>query len=267
MTEQAPFSITPGAAESSVIVHVPHSSTRMPPDVARGLELDAAEVDNELAHMTDAHTDVIATGAAQRLAAPPWIFVNQLSRLVIDPERFPDEREEMLEVGMGAVYTRTSHREVLRQEDTARDELLIDRYFRPYADALADLVDERLAATGRAVIIDLHSYPSAALPYERHPAARRPAICIGTDARHTPKSLIGSATAAFAGLGDVHLNEPFAGTYVPLRHHGKDDRVHSLMIEIRRDVYMDEPGGRPTPGLDDVTSALADYLGDLELHV
>ena len=168
---------------------------------------------------------------------------------------------------MGAVYTRTSHGAVLRQEDTARDELLIDSYFRPYADAIADLVNERLAATGRAVIIDLHSYPSAALPYERHPAARRPAICIGTDAQHTPESLIGSATAAFAGLGDVHLNEPFAGTYVPLRHHGKDDRVHSLMIEIRRDVYMDEPGGRPTPGLDDVTSALAHYLGDLELHV
>ena len=137
MTEQAPFSITPGAAESSVIVHVPHSFTRVPPDVARGLALDAAELDDELAHMTDAHTDVIATGAAKRLAAPPWMFVNQLSRLVIDPERFPDEREEMLEVGMGAVYTRTSHGAVLRQEDTARDELLIDSYFQPYADALA----------------------------------------------------------------------------------------------------------------------------------
>ena len=64
----------------------------------------------------------------------------------------------------------------------------------------------------------------------------------------------------------MHLNEPFAGTYVPLRLHGKDDRVHSLMLEIRRDVYMTEPGGRPTGGLDDVTSALAQFLADRELN-
>ena len=58
----------------------------------------------------------------------------------------------------------------------------------------------------------------------------------------------------------MNLNEPLTGTYVPLHHYGQDDRVHSLMLEIRRDVHLDEPGGRPVPGMDDVTSALAQFL-------
>ena len=64
----------------------------------------------------------------------------------------------------------------------------------------------------------------------------------------------------------MHLKEPFTGTYVPLRHYGQDERVHSLMLEIRRDVHMAEPGGRPTGGRDDVTSVLAQFLDDRELN-
>ena len=39
---------------------------------------------------------------------------------------------------------------------------------------------------------------------------------------------------------DVALNTPFAGTIVPLKHYGKEPRVNSVMLEIRRDQYMDE---------------------------
>lgn len=152
-----------------MILHVPHSARRIPSEVRAGIVLDEAALERELDHITDAHTAELADAAAQRCAVAPWRFVNRLSRLVVDPERFPDEREEMSSVGMGAVYTRTTHRDVLRPAD-ADPEPLIDRYFRPYARAMTEAVADRLAATGRAVIIDVHSYPSTPLPYELHGA-------------------------------------------------------------------------------------------------
>ncbi|GAA0923008.1 N-formylglutamate amidohydrolase [Streptomyces thermoalcalitolerans] len=256
------FDLLPGADDSPVILHVPHSAREIPADVRAGIVLDDAALERELDHITDAHTARIAEVAAGLAAVAPWRFVNRLSRLVVDPERFPDEREEMLAVGMGAVYTRTTHQEVLRPADTDPEPLL-ERYFRPYAEAMTEAVAGRLAATGRAVIIDVHSYPSAALPYELHGEGPRPPVCLGTDAFHTPPELTELARKAFEPCGETGLNSPFSGTYVPLRFHESDARVHALMVEMRRDLYMTEPGGPANPGLDRLGEALAALVDGL----
>jgi len=253
------YRLIPGDAASPVLLHVPHGSRVVPPHVRKGIVLDDAALERELDLITDARTQDVAELAARSAAVTPWRFVNELSRLVVDPERFPDEREEMAAVGMGAVYTRTAHREVLRPEPPADGPDLLDTYFRPYATAMTDAVEDRLAATGRAVIVDVHSYPSRALPYELHGSDPRPAVCLGTDAFHTPDALLAQARAAFGVLGDIALDTPFAGTYVPLRHYGKDPRVHALMIELRRDVYLAEPV-TPAPGLAKAAAALADLV-------
>jgi N-formylglutamate amidohydrolase len=239
--------LVPGAPVSPVILHAPHGSRLIPAGPRRALLLDDAGLSAELDHMTDSHTDTIAVEAARGARRTPWVFVNLLSRLVVDPERLPDD--EMRAVGMGAVYTRTSHRAPLRADDADHAERLLRTYFAPYAQAMTDLVDERLAATGRAVIIDVHSYPSVALPYELHGAGPRPAVCLGTHPAHTPPDLLAAARWAFAGCGDIGENTPFAGCYVPLKHFGSDAAVTALMVEVRRDTYMVEPGGPPTAGL------------------
>ncbi|MGW0880294.1 N-formylglutamate amidohydrolase [Streptomyces sp. NPDC002671] len=257
MTRIAPsFELLPGAAESPVLLHVPHSARAIPGDVRKGILLDDAALERELDHITDGHTARIAERAAGLAGVAPWRFVNRLSRLVVDPERFPDEREEMLAVGMGAVYTRTTHREELRAADTD-PEPLVARYFRPYARAMTEAVEGRLAATGRAVVIDVHSYPSEALPYELHGSGPRPPVCLGTDAFHTPPELREAARSAFAECGETGLDSPFSGTYVPLEYYGRDSRVSALMVEIRRDTYMSEPGGPAGPGLERLAAALA----------
>ncbi|MFJ8534051.1 N-formylglutamate amidohydrolase [Streptomyces sp. NPDC093591] len=257
MTSAVPsFALLPGAGGSPVILHVPHSAREIPPEVRAGLVLDDAALERELDHIVDAHTAELAQRAAGASEVTPWRFVNRLSRLVVDPERFPDEREEMLAVGMGAVYTRTTHQAPLRPAD-ADPGPLVERYFRPYAQAMTDAVADRLAVTGRAVIIDVHSYPSARLPYELHGEGPRPPVCLGTDSFHTPPELLAAAREAFAPCGETGLDSPFSGTYVPLEFHGVEPRVTALMIEIRRDTYMTEPGGPAGPGLTRLTQALA----------
>ncbi|MGP3683570.1 N-formylglutamate amidohydrolase [Streptomyces sp. IBSNAI002] len=257
-----PFRLLPGAAASPVILHVPHSSRLVPKSVRDGIVLDDPGLERELDHITDSHTAGIAEAAAAGSAVRPWQFVNGLSRLVIAPERFPDEREEMLAVGMGAVYTHTTHRERLRP-DGFDGRPLVDRYFHPYAEAVARAVRDRLEAVGRAVVIDVHSYPTRPLPYELHGEGARPPICLGTDPFHTPPGLLAAAERAFAGFGGTGLDSPFAGTYVPLEHYGKDSRVQALMVEIRRDTYMSEPGGPAGPGLAVLAGALAELVDGL----
>lgn len=254
------FDVIPGDPGSSHVLHVPHSSTRIPPDVREQILLSDDELAVELRHMTDARTDELATAAAERASLRPWLFVNRLSRLAVDPERFPDEREEMRRVGMGAVYTQTSQRQPLRQVDRRDEQDLLERFFHPYAAALADLIDDRLAQTGSVALLDLHSYPERALPYELHQQARRPAVCLGLDELHTPPRLLQQAQRAFERCGDVVVNEPFIGTYVPLRHYGCDLRVSSLMIELRRDSYLDENGDLEAMRSDRVVTALVDLV-------
>lgn len=249
------FHLLPGAPDSPVLLHVPHSSRAVPADVRAGILLGDDALERELDHITDAHTAEIAAAAG----TAPWRFVNRLSRLVVDPERFPDEREEMAAVGMGAVYTRTTHRAALRP--TGFDPApLIDRYFAPYAAGMAGAVADRLAATGRAVVIDVHSYPSAPLPYELHGDGPRPPVCLGTDAFHTPPALLDAAREALGGFGGVGTDSPFAGTYVPLAYYGREPRVHALMVEMRRDLYMREPGGAAGPGAAALGAALAELV-------
>ena len=249
------FQLLPGAADSPVILHVPHSSRCMPVSLRDGIVLDDAGLERELDHITDAHTAELAAAVAEAADVTPWRFVNRLSRLVIDPERFPDEREEMLAVGMGAVYTRTTHRAPLRPADVD-PRPLIDRYIHPYARAMTAAVADRLAATGRAVVVDVHSYPTARLPYELHGDGPRPPVCMGTDSFHTPPELVALAEKAFAGLGGVGIDSPFSGAYVPLRFYEREPRVAALMVEIRRDTYMTEPGGPAGPGLARLAAAL-----------
>ncbi|MEU6477398.1 N-formylglutamate amidohydrolase [Streptomyces sp. NPDC047017] len=245
-----------------MILHVPHSAREIPAAVRAGIVLDDVALERELDHITDAHTARLAELAAGLAAVAPWRFVNRLSRLVVDPERFPDDREEMAAVGMGAVYTRTTHREVLRPAD-ADPAPLVERWFHPYARAMTEAVAGRLAATGRAVVVDVHSYPSAALPYELHGAGPRPPVCVGTDAFHTPPGAARLAREAFARCGETGLDSPFSGTYVPLEFYGRDTRVTALMVEIRRDTYMSEPGGPAGPGLDRLAEALAALVDGL----
>jgi N-formylglutamate deformylase len=249
--------LIPGEPRSPVLLHVPHAGTEIPGWTRPHLLLDDAALAAEVAALTDHCTDTIATQAADRARLRPWAMINPVSRFVVDPERFPDEREEMAAVGMAAVYTHGTRRQPIRADDPAHRDALLAAFYRPWAEAVRAAVADRLAATGRAVLLDVHSYPSAPLPYELHADRPRPAVCLGTDPVHTPPWLLAAAREAFAPVGTVALDAPFAGTYVPLAYYRADPQVHSVMLEIRRDAYLHEPDGPLTCGADRVADALA----------
>lgn len=148
----------------------------------------------------------------------------------------------MTKAGMGVIYERTSDQRKLRNSPITQEcEELLRQNYRPHHARLQDAVTDELCKTGRTSIVDCHSFPSKALPYETDQESARPDICIGTDTFHTPGRLAIKLKSVFEQLGySVEYNRPFAGTIVPLIFYGRHPEVHSVMIEINRSLYIDE---------------------------
>lgn len=220
-----------------MIIHVPHGGLLIPESEIPTFTIQGAELEAEARLMADIRTDSLAREVYQAVKARPWVFINNLSRLVVDPERFADESEEMNSVGMGFAYEKTSDQGTLREVGEALSTHLYTTYFEPYSAAFSALTGRVLGVQEKATIVDLHSFAVEALPYELNKEDARPAVCLGVDGFHTDQKLIVAARTAFEALGEVAVNAPFTGTYVPLEFYRTDSRVQSIMLEIRKDTY------------------------------
>ena len=254
-----------------VVLHIPHNSTLIPANVRDQFTLSDAELNDEIKKMTDHHTqDLFGQGvnSSQIVAAP-------VSRLVVDVERFEDDAlEPMSGVGMGVLYTRTHDSKTLRRPISQEErEALLDDWYRPHHLRLSNAVENAIKCHGRCLIIDCHSFPKEALPYENSPDADRPDICIGTDEFHTSKELAGWLVNSFRRSGRcVSLNSPFSGSLVPHSYYHLDKRVESVMIEVCRDRYMNANTLARTPGIfeaiqQEIRGAIADFCGTFKSNV
>ena len=225
-----------------IVFHVPHDATVIPAEVRDQFLLDDAQLAVELVRMTDHHTlDLITQGVpAHQVVRFP------VSRLVVDVERFEDDNEEPMSArGLGVVYAKTHELQPLRRPLMPDErEHLLERWYRPHHRALCHAVDLALEKYGRALVVDVHSFPARPLPYETDPAAQRPEICVGTDSFHTSQGAAVALVNCFEAQGfETAINTPFAGAMVPAKHYGLDKRVMAIMIEVRRDLYLDESTG------------------------
>lgn len=225
-------------------LHVPHSATHIPREVRKQFCLTGPDLEDELLKMTDHHTlELFAFGVP-----PAQVVHAAVSRLVVDMERFEDDQHEsMAATGMGVVYSRTHDGRALRHAlSVLQRRALLARWYHPHHVRLAALCADQLSRYGRSLVIDCHSFPATALPYEADQRPNRPQICIGTDGFHTPPWLSEALVNEFEADGfSVGLNAPFSGALVPMGYFEKDARVAAAMVEVRRDLYMDEATGQP----------------------
>ncbi len=242
-----------------VVLHIPHASRHVPPKERQAIGLDDAELNNELLRMTDAYTDELFPPT--RVEGGRVVF--PLSRLICDVERFPsDEDEPMASRGMGVIYTRTSMRHNLRaQPDPTTRQSLLERWYWPHHSKLERMVNDVVARLGVCLIVDCHSFPSAALPYELVQTTQRADFCIGTDPFHTPSSVRGAIVAAVKEAGySVTIDAPFAGALVPLASYRRDRRIWSVMIEVNRRLYMDEHSGPKNRAFEQVRAVVGQLI-------
>ena len=224
----------------SIILHIPHSSKYIPNKYLKFFTLSKHELQIELLKMTDHYTDDlfdVSNSNIYQLKFP-------LSRLLVDVERFErDELEIMSKVGMGCIYEKTHDGKSLKNVEHIKEEL-IKKFYKTHHENFSKIVDKKLIENNKVLIIDCHSFPKHPLPYELIQAMDRPEICIGTDNFHTSEKLRNLIGELFKKSNfTVKYNAPFKGSIVPHKFYNKDKEVQSIMIEIRRDLYMNEKSG------------------------
>jgi N-formylglutamate deformylase len=242
------------------VFHIPHASTVIPEEYLQHFLLNEEKLNEEIIKMTDHYTDQLFDfdNDAQKILKFP------VSRLLVDPERFVSDSEEVMsKVGMGCIYEKTHSGEPLKNASKIRDEL-ISKYYQPHHEAFTNMVDKCLKLKSECLIVDCHSFPKNPLPYELDQELERAEICIGTDSFHTPQELTECFVSAFSELGfSVSVNKPFSGAIVPMKFYQTERHVQSIMIEIRRDLYMDEVTGEKVRNFDQVKMEISSVMKNL----
>ena len=243
-----------------ILIHIPHDSTVIPPAELVDFVVSEEALLRELMRLTDWHTgDLYAEGAN-----PDDVVRAEVSRLLVDVERFADDRlERCAAVGMGATYVKTCAGNPLRELSASRRSELLDRYYWPHHRRLDEAAAARLARFGRCVILDAHSFPSVRLPTQVGFSTPLE-IGIGTQSGHTSPELRKLAEDFFRGHGFVvGVDVPFSGAIVPNRFFGVEPRVQSVMIEVRRDLYMDQGTCERHDGFARIQAVLTEFRAEL----
>lgn len=250
-TLSPPFEIlAPDHQSAPFVFSSPHSGRFYPQSFLDASRLDPRAIRSSEDMMVDAlFADAIDLGAPLIRAVYPRAFLDvNREPFELDPKMFtgrvpPFANIRSLRVagGLGTIP-----RIVCDAQDIYRDPMpietaldRIDSVYKPYHDALRQLLAQTHVGFGKACLIDCHSMPSA---MRAGHGRLRPDIVLGD---RFGISCAGELTEAAAQcLRDmgytVCRNKPYAGGFIT-EHYGRPSRgLHALQIEINRALYMDE---------------------------
>ena len=243
-----------------MILHIPHSSSVIPENLRDQIVLSDDELAAELTLMTDAFTDALFTLPEATILRFP------ISRLLVDAERFSDDAEEpMSKAGMGMIYTLTASGKKLKRTLQPQETRTLLSLYETHHQALLTEVKMELEKSGKALIVDCHSFPNNPLPCDEDQTIPRPEFCIGTDSFHTPDELTQMTEHSLKKMGySVRINQPYKGALVPITFYKKDRHVESIMIEVNRSLYMYEMTGTKKDSFESIKRNIRTLLRSIE---
>jgi N-formylglutamate deformylase len=195
----------------------------------------------------------------------------------IDPELIADDWHERLqptrktEQGIGLVWRLARDGAPLYSRKLRAAEICarIDRCYVPYHAELASLIDARHRQFGAVWHLDCHSMPAIGDRRADDPGRERSDFVLGDrDGTTCGTDFTRFVADTVAALGySVAINDPYKGVELVRRHGRPAQHRHSLQIEIKRTLYMDEETLVPNAGyakleadLRKLMQALADFV-------
>jgi len=208
-------------------------------------------------------------------------------RTYIDPNRSLDDLDadlldgpwpqalapgEKTRLGYGLVWRQVNAETPIydRRLTVAEVQQRIDRYWRPYREALNREVDGAHRRFGGVWHLNLHSMPNNA--YQRLGIrSTRPLadfVLGDRDGTTCEPGLMDVVQRSLQDAGySVARNDPYKGVAVLAEIGRPQENRHSLQIEIRRPLYMDEASRQPNTGFAPLQSSLRGVLRDVAAYV
>ena len=240
--------------EKKIILHIPHSSANIP--LYEGYLVDSTVLDKEILRLTDWFTDDLFYSDEDEM------IVADFSRIFCDPERFTDDAQEvMAQYGMGVLYEKSDNGDEIRIVTPELKEKVLTSYYWKHHHKFSLALKNQLDTNGKALIIDCHSYPSKPLKRDIDKNPKRPDFNIGTDSYHTPKELIDLSISFFKKAGyTLGIDWPYKGSIVPLEYYQKNKNVSTIMLEINRALYLNEPTNQKSETYSQIKQITGEYI-------
>lgn len=259
----------------------PHSGTAYPEDFGHAVPLALLRRGEDTHVHTLWHT-APAHGATLLAATFPrtYIDVNR-SDTDLDPAQIdgawpvPLSPGVKTQQGLGLIWQRISKDGVAtplyaRPRTVAEVQHRIAHYWRPYHAALQQAIDASVQRFGAVWHLNLHSMPNDV--YRRLGRQDAPPLAdfvLGDrDGTTCAPEFIHLFGETLRGFGySVAYNEPYKGVELIGRIGQPHLNRHSLQIEIRRPVYMDEDTREPNAGFEPLRAHLDQLLAVIAAYV
>ncbi|CAM5484667.1 putative N-formylglutamate amidohydrolase [Aquamicrobium terrae] len=224
----APFDLIEGDRSKGLVLVADHARRTLPQDYG-DLGLPAAEFGRHIAY--DIGVEAVTRELAALTGAPAVLA--GFSRLLIDPNRGEDDPTLIRQLYDGTVVPGNYP---LAEEERERR---LERFYRPYHDAVAAMIASVAEASGRApFVFSVHSFTPVMQGRAR---PWHVGILWDMDDR-APRALI-EALAADKDLivGD---NEPYDGALAgdTMSRHATANGLAHALVEIRQDLIADDAG-------------------------
>jgi N-formylglutamate deformylase len=262
-----------------LVLDSPHSGEEYPAD------FDHALPRADLRQAEDTHVARLWSGALRHGAT---LIEATFPRAYIDPNRSLDDIDLALfapgetwpgrvtpsrktEQGIGLVWRLARHGVPMyrRLLTVAEVHARVERCYLPYHASLDAALDERQAAFGQVWHLNCHSMPAVGDVRADDAGRERADIVLG-DREGTTCAAAFTTTVRelFERRGyRVAINDPYKGVEIVRRHGRPATGRHSLQVEIKRTLYMDEATLEPNAGfsrvardLTDITAALGSWI-------
>jgi N-formylglutamate amidohydrolase len=273
-TQPAIVVLRPAQQTIPVIFASPHSGRTYPDDFIAAARLDPLR----LRRSEDSFVDELFAAAPEHgaplvAATFPRAFCDaNREPWELDPAMFADALPPWVNTtsarvgaGLGTIARIVASGEAIYRGKLtfAEAERRIRTCWQPFHDTLAALIAATRAQFGVCLLIDCHSMPSHGNTVR---SGGKPATFVLGDAHGTACAprMTRLVEDLLSGLGHpVRRNDPYAGGYIT-RHYGRPrEGVHTLQIEIARELYMDESSIERLPDFGSVQAAMTRFMAGL----